>query len=97
MMTETGNIIVGPPDLPDFWELVHTAGNRFLGLDYDGTLAPFTIDPMHAKPLPGIADQLRNLATEGRTQIAIISGRPVAEIMTLLDNPPVTTTVRRQE
>jgi trehalose 6-phosphate phosphatase len=89
MMTETSNIAIRLPDLPDFWERVRNASNRFLGLDYDGTLAPFKIDPMRAAPFPGIADQLRNLATEGQTQIAIISGRPVTEVMTLLDKPPV--------
>jgi len=76
--------------MPDFWQLVSRADHLFLGLDYDGTLAPFEIDPMQAKPLPGIADLLRDLATGGRTQVAIISGRPVAEVMTLLNNPPVT-------
>jgi trehalose-phosphatase len=76
--------------MPDFWQQVRQANKLFLGLDYDGTLAPFEIDPMQAKPLPGIADLLRNLATGGRTQVAIISGRPVAEVTTLLNNPPVT-------
>jgi trehalose 6-phosphate phosphatase len=90
MMTKTNNIAIQLPNFPDFWERVHNAGNRFLGLDYDGTLAPFAIDPMKATPLPGIADHLRNLATKGQTQIAIISGRPAAEVMTLLDNPPIT-------
>jgi len=76
--------------VPDFWQQVCQANKLFLGLDYDGTLAPFEIDPMQAKPLPGIADLLRDLANGGRTEIAIISGRPVAEVMTLLNNPPVT-------
>lgn len=76
--------------VPDFWQQVRQANTLFLGLDYDGTLAPFEIDSMQAKPLPGIADLLRDLATGGRTQVAIISGRPVDEVMTLLNNPPVT-------
>ncbi len=76
--------------VPDFWQQVRQANTLFLGLDYDGTLAHFEIDPMQAKPLPGIADLLRDLATGGRTQVAIISGRPVDEVMTLLNNPPVT-------
>ena len=88
MKSEDGRIEI--THVPDFWQQVSMADHLFLGLDYDGTLAPFEIDPMQAKPLPGIADLLRNLATGGRTQIAIISGRPVAEVMTLLDNPPVT-------
>jgi trehalose 6-phosphate phosphatase len=76
--------------VPDFWQQIRQANKLFLGLDYDGTLAPFEIDPMQAKPLPGIADLLHELTTGGRTQVAIISGRPVDEVMALLDNPPVT-------
>lgn len=75
---------------PDFWQQVRNAPARLLGLDYDGTLAPFTIEPMHAVPLPGIADLLWNLAVGGQTEVAILSGRPAHEIMTLLGNPPIT-------
>lgn len=77
-------------DIPEFWLQVRNAPNRFLSLDYDGTLAPFAIEPMHAQPLSGVADLLRNLAADGRTQLAILSGRPVHEVVTLLDNLPVT-------
>jgi trehalose-phosphatase len=76
--------------IPDFWQQVRHAPARFLGLDYDGTLAPFALDPMQAAPLPGIADLLRNLTTDPQTMVAIISGRPVDEVLTLLANPPVT-------
>ena len=89
-MTKNENYLVEITNLPDFWPHIQNAGNLFLGLDYDGTLAPFEVDPMKAKPLPGVAALLRELASGGRTKIAIISGRPVAEVMNLLDNPPVT-------
>jgi trehalose 6-phosphate phosphatase len=89
-MTNRDENLVEITHVSDFWQQVLEANNLFLGLDYDGTLAPFEIDPMQARPLPGIANLLQNLATGGRTQVAIISGRPVAEVMTLLDNPPVT-------
>lgn len=49
-----------------FWQQMLQANNLFLGQDYDGTLALFEIDPMQAKPLPGVADLLRALATGGR-------------------------------
>lgn len=77
-------------ELPRFWERVGDAPSRFLGLDYDGTLAPFAVDPMEARPLPGIADLLRALTVDTATEVAIISGRPAAEVMALLDGPPVT-------
>ncbi len=89
-MTNRDDNLVEVTHVSDFWQQVLQADNLFLGLDYDGTLAPFDIDPMQAKPLPGIADLIRELATGRRTQVAIVSGRPVAEVMTLLDNPPVT-------
>ncbi len=90
MKEQMNNNTLEFPAIPDFWQRVRNATHRFLGLDYDGTLAPFEIDPMQARPLPGIADLLRDLAAGDQTQVALISGRPVAEIMTLLDNPPVT-------
>lgn len=77
-------------DIPEFWLQVRNGPTRFLGLDYDGTLAPFAIEPMHAKPLSGIADLLRDLSADGRTQLAILSGRPAHEVISLLDNLPVT-------
>ena len=76
--------------LPDFWDNIINAKSRFLGLDYDGTLAPFAIDPMQARPLDGIAELIRTLSDDCHTRVAIISGRPVSEVMMLLDNPPVT-------
>ncbi len=89
-MTDTENRRIEIINVPDFWNRVCSAKQRFLGLDYDGTLAPFEIDPMQARPLPGIPDLLRTLAALGGTRLAIVSGRPVAEVMALLPNLPVT-------
>jgi trehalose-phosphatase len=77
-------------NVPDFWDRVCSAKQRFLGLDYDGTLAPFAVDPMRALPLPGIPDLLRTLAALDGTRLAIISGRPVGEVMALLPHLPAT-------
>jgi trehalose-phosphatase len=76
--------------LPDFWDHVLKAKIRFLGLGYDGTLAPFAIDPMQARPLDGVVELLRPLSDDCHTHRAIISGRSVSEVMMLPDNPPVT-------
>lgn len=78
------------PNVTSFWRQVRNAPSRFLGLDYDGTLAPFAIDPMHARPLSGIADLLWDLAASSQTEVAIITGRPAHEVVTLLGNPPLT-------
>lgn len=78
------------PGVTHFWRQVRNAPSRFLGLDYDGTLAPFAIEPMQAKPLSGIADLLQDLAASSQTEVAILTGRPAHEVVTLLGNPPLT-------
>jgi trehalose-phosphatase len=49
-------------------------------LDYDGTLAPFQVDRFAAFPLPGVVDALHAINTLPDTRLALISGRPVAEV-----------------
>ena len=73
-------------NIPDFWESVRQAHHKFLGLDYDGTLAPFRVDPMEAEPLEGITALLIELSSMTDTTLAIISGRPVREVITLVGN-----------
>lgn len=51
--------------------------------DYDGTLAPFRDDKMQAYPYDGVADRLHAIA-EGPTRLALVSGRPTEELITLL-------------
>ncbi len=89
-MTDSTEGTMQIENVPDFWERLSASRTRFLGLDYDGTLAPFHEDPMQAKPLPGVLDLLRTLAGESETSLAIVSGRPVAEVSKLLKNLPVT-------
>lgn len=70
--------------IPGFWTRMASANKRFLGLDYDGTLAPFRINRSEAYPLPGIVDSLKTISTSARTLLAIVSGRPIAELTTFL-------------
>ncbi|GLI34408.1 trehalose-phosphatase [Desulforhabdus amnigena] len=77
-------------NVPDFWERVCASGTRFLGLDYDGTLAPFHVDPMQARPLSGVLELLRAIVAKDKMSVAVVSGRPVAEVLELLENLPVT-------
>jgi len=70
--------------VPDFWRRLRLSGRRFLALDYDGTLAPFHLDPMQAFPLPEIPELLKKLSERSDTTLAIISGRPLREILELL-------------
>jgi trehalose-phosphatase len=53
-------------------------------LDYDGTLAPFRVDRFEARPWAGVRELLTEIQRQGQTQMAVITGRPAAEIEPLL-------------
>lgn len=59
-----------------------------LMLDYDGTLAPFHEDRRAAVPWTGIRERLVRLARRPATWLAVVSGRPVEEVATLLALDP---------
>ena len=62
----------------------------FLLLDYDGTLSPFRVDRFQARPWAGVRELLTRIQQQGRTRMAIISGRPAHEIGPLLGiDPPL--------
>ncbi len=62
----------------------------FLLLDYDGTLAPFRLDRYQARPWSGVRELLADIRRQGRTRIAVITGRPANEIAPLLGiGPPL--------
>jgi trehalose 6-phosphate synthase/trehalose 6-phosphate phosphatase len=63
---------------------------RLLLLDYDGTLAAFRVDRFTARPWAGVRDLLGRIQRQGRTRMAIITGRPAAEIAPMLKlDPPL--------
>ena len=78
------------PGIPGFWQRVFDAPARLLALDYDGTLAPFQVDRMAATPLPGIVEALRGIQRRCDTEVALVSGRPVDQVLTLLGDLGVT-------
>jgi len=58
-------------------------------LDYDGTLAGFRVDRFKAKPWAGVRELLARIQQQGRTRLAIVTGRPATEIPPMLElNPP---------
>lgn len=71
-------------DLAGFFERVAKAPTRLLMLDYDGTLAPFHVQPERAVPYPGVARVLDEIVASGGTRIVIVSGRPADEVPPLL-------------
>jgi trehalose-phosphatase len=61
-----------------------------LMLDYDGTLARFRVDRFKARPWAGVRELLAAIQRQGRTRMAVISGRPAAEIAPMLAlDPPL--------
>jgi trehalose-phosphatase len=57
-------------------------------LDFDGTLSPIVEHPDHAAPAAGAVDAVRALAAV--TTVAVVSGRPVADLRARLGDLPVT-------
>ena len=59
-------------------------------LDYDGTLAPFRVDRFTARPWAGVRELLSCVQRQKRTRMAVITGRPAAEIAPVLGlDPPL--------
>lgn len=83
---ETRHVLEGVP--AQLWRMVVLAQHRMLMLDYDGTLAPFRVDRSEARPLRRSVQALMRIASSGHTDVAIVSGRPVAEVERMLDGVP---------
>jgi trehalose 6-phosphate phosphatase len=66
------------------------AARPHLLLDYDGTLAPFRVDRFRARPWAGVRELLERIQRQGSTRMAVVTGRPAAEIASLLQlDPPL--------
>ena len=63
----------------EFLYSVAHAKHCALLLDFDGTLAPFRVDRFKARPWAGVTDILEQIRQEGRTRLALITGRPATE------------------
>jgi trehalose-phosphatase len=70
--------------LQDFWPALATAPTAALLLDYDGTLAPFHIDPAEARPYPGVEPLLDRIGRLEKDRLVIISGRALDTLCPLL-------------
>ncbi len=64
------------------WTRLAQGAPALLICDYDGTLAPFKADKMLATPYPGIAERLETIAALRGCTLALVSGRPVSELLT---------------
>jgi trehalose 6-phosphate phosphatase len=70
--------------LDAFFSTIRRAADPVLLLDYDGTLAAFRVDRFQARPWAGIRELLTRIQSQGRTRMAVITGRTGAEIAPLL-------------
>jgi trehalose 6-phosphate phosphatase len=70
--------------LDDFFQSVAAAKKSALLLDFDGTLAPFRIDPAKVRPWAGVVSLLEAIQQTNRTRIAIVTGRPAANVASQL-------------
>jgi trehalose-phosphatase len=72
----------------EFIRTVAQSSQSALLLDYDGTLAPFSVDRQCAVPYPGIIHVLQEIVDTGRTRLVIVTGRDAHDIDPLLDIRP---------
>lgn len=70
-----------------FWSRLKDARQALLLLDFDGTLAPFVVDPTAARPYPGVAPLLQRIEQHARTRLVIVSGRELDSLVSCLDLP----------
>jgi trehalose 6-phosphate phosphatase len=70
--------------LETLFKAVAKANISALCLDFDGTLAPFRVDPKCVHPWSGVVDLLNSIQENGRTHLAIISGRPAKDVVAQL-------------
>jgi trehalose-phosphatase len=83
-VTGAADTLIRIEGIPEFWEVVGAAEHRSLVLDYDGTLAPFRAERMKAYPLDGVVELLKTIRDETETHLAIMTGRPLEELLALL-------------
>src|SRR5512143_129409 len=73
----------------DLVRRVAAADSVFCFLDYDGTLSPLAPTPNEAVALPGTSGLVRQLATAPGVQLALISGRTIADMRRFLEIPGI--------
>jgi HAD superfamily hydrolase (TIGR01484 family) len=70
--------------MSQFYTRLKKAEHRVLLLDYDGTLAAFTVERNRAVPDDSVRCALLDLVRMTNTRVIIVSGRPVEEVKSLL-------------
>jgi|SRR5215831_2590798 len=65
-----------------FWDQLKTARERVLLLDYDGTLAPFSVNRDQAFPYPEVPELIEQIRAQG-TRVVLVTGRAARELIPL--------------
>ncbi|MBO9627655.1 MAG: trehalose-phosphatase [Microbacterium sp.] len=65
---------------------VATTPRLVVALDFDGTAAPFVLDPMAARAIPEIAAQVERLAALPDTLVAYVSGRSMDDLRIITEH-----------
>jgi len=66
--------------LDQFFGTLAVARDSALLLDFDGTIAPFRIDPARVRLWAGVAKLLDEILQTSDTRIVIVSGRPAKDV-----------------
>ena len=74
---------------PDLIKRIYSAKSLRLFLDYDGTLAEFASTPDTINPDPNLIELVNRLVEHPRIQPAVISGRRLSHIVSLLPVPGI--------
>jgi trehalose 6-phosphate phosphatase len=71
-------------ELGIFYDQLRRAPQKALLLDYDGTLAPFHVNPERASPYSGVPEMLDKIMQVPNVRLVIITGRWIKDLMPLL-------------
>lgn len=71
-------------ELDTFYNHLRRSPQKALLSDYDGTLAPFHVEPDKAYPYPGVTEILDRIMEAPDTRLVIITGRWIKDLMPLL-------------
>jgi trehalose 6-phosphate phosphatase len=76
-------------EVDSFFSRLSSSIPKVLFLDYDGTLAPFQIDPSQAIPYPGVREILQQIDFSPLCRLVIVSGRYTKDLIPLLAMNPL--------
>lgn len=76
-----------PAELDEHLATFARAEHILVALDFDGVLAPLVPDPSQSRPIPQAAAALERLAGADGVQLALVSGRPAADLAELATPP----------